>query len=145
MNEVQIKLTVLFDGTFWIGIIERVVDHKLEVSKITFGKEPKEIEIYDFLLHRYQYLSFCDPVDISTKHKKEIFQLEKMINPKRMQRLVKRKNIQTIGTRSKQALKLQHAQNKIRRKTISKQRKEEQSKLKFEIKRKKRIQKHKGR
>lgn len=49
MNKIQIKLTVLLNGVFWIGVCERVIDSKLEVS-IAFGIEPKDIEIYSFII-----------------------------------------------------------------------------------------------
>ena len=140
MNRIQIKLTVLFDGAFWIGVFERVIDNKLEVAKVTFGAEPKEIEIYNFILYQYQYqyLKFSNGIYIEKKKKKEI-------NPKRLQRLVKKQVNKSLGTKSQQALKLQQEQNKIDRKSISKQKKEKFIKLKFEIKQKKRQQKHKGR
>lgn len=138
MNKVQIKLTVLFDGAFWIGVFERVIDNKLEVAKVTFGAEPKDIEIYNFILYKYQYLKFSNGIYISKKTHKEI-------NPKRMKRLVKKQFEKSLGTKSQQALKLQQEQNKINRKSISKQKKEDLLKLKFEMKQKKRHQKHKGR
>lgn len=138
MNKVQIKLTVLFDGAFWIGVFERIIDNKLEVAKVTFGAEPKEIEIYNFILYKYQYLKFSNGVYMDSKKQAEI-------NPKRMKRLVKKQVNRSLGTKSQQALKLQQEQNKIDRKSITKQKKEEFIKLKFEIKQKKRQQKHKGR
>lgn len=138
MNKVQIKLTVLFDGAFWIGVFERVIDNKLEVAKVTFGAEPKDIEIYNFILYKYQYLKFSNGIYINKNTHKEI-------NPKRMKRLVKKQFEKSLGTKSQQALKLQQEQNKINRKSISKQKKEYLLKLKFEMKQKKRQQKHKGR
>ena len=62
-----------------------------------------------------------------------------------MKRLVKKQFEKSLGTKSQQALKLQQEQNKINRKSISKQKKEDLLKLKFEMKQKKRQQKHKGR
>ncbi|MDO5569756.1 MAG: YjdF family protein [bacterium] len=138
MNKVQVKLTVLFDGVFWIGVFERVIDNKLEVAKVTFGAEPKDIEIYNFILNKYQYLKFSNGILINQKTQKEI-------NPKRMKKLVKKQVGKSLGTKSQQALKLQQEQNKLNRKSISKQRKDELLKLKFEMKQKKRQQKHKGR
>ncbi len=138
MNKVQIKLTVLFDGAFWIGVFERVIDNKLEVAKVTFGAEPKDIEIYNFILNKYQYLNFSNGISINQKTQKEV-------NPKRMQRFLKKQVDKSLGTKSQQALKLQQEQHKIDRKSISKQKKEEFLKLKFEMKQKKRQQKHKGR
>ena len=35
------KLTVFFDGLFWIGIYERIQDGKLEACKITFGQNQR--------------------------------------------------------------------------------------------------------
>lgn len=138
MNKVQIKLTVLFDGAFWIGVFERMIDNKLEVAKVTFGAEPKDTEIYNFILYKYQYLKFSNGVYIDQKIPKEI-------NPKRMKKFVKKQVDKSLGTKSQQALKLQQEQNKVNRKSISKKRKDELLKLKFEMKQKKRQQKHKGR
>lgn len=138
MNKVQIKLTVLFDGAFWIGVFERIIDNKLEVAKVTFGAEPKDIEIYNFILNNYQYLKFSNGISINQETQKEV-------NPKRMKRLVKKQVDKSLGTKSQQALKLQQEQNKVNRKSISKQRKDELLKLKFEMKQKKKYQKHKGR
>ncbi len=67
MNKVQIKLTVLFDGTFWVGIFEKIVNNKLEVAKFTFGSEPKDIEIHNFILNNYRFLKFSPPVKTIVK------------------------------------------------------------------------------
>lgn len=138
MNKVQIKLTVLFDNAFWIGIFERVIDNNLEVAKVTFGAEPRDIEIYNFILYKYQYLKFSNGIPINQRIQKET-------NPKRMKRLVKKQVNKSLGTKSQQALKLQQERNKVDRKSIAKQKKEESLKLKFEMKQNKRHQKHKGR
>lgn len=137
MNKVQIKLTVLFDGSFWIGVFERTIDNNLEVAKVTFGAEPKNIEIYNFILYKYQHLKFSNGISIEQKTQKEM-------NPKQMQRLIKKQINKSLGTKSQQALKLQQEQNKIKRKTLSKQKKQKLLKLKCEMKQKKRQQKHKG-
>ena len=44
------KLTVFFEEPFLVGIFERVENGKLSVSKVTFGTEPKDYEIWLFLL-----------------------------------------------------------------------------------------------
>lgn len=138
MNKVQIKLTVLFDGAFWIGVFERIIDNKLEVAKVTFGAEPKEADIYNFILYKYQHLKFSNGISIDLKKTKKI-------NPKRMKRLAKKQVDNLLGTKSQQALKLQQEQKKIDHKSISKQKKVEFLKLKFEMKQQKKQQKHKGR
>ena len=45
------KLTIYFDGQFWIGIVEMFENNKLKVCKHTFGSEPKDSEILDFIFH----------------------------------------------------------------------------------------------
>ena len=56
------KLTVFFDGIFWVGIYERIQGNQLEVCKITFGAEPKDYEVYEFLLQNWDRLRFSPPV-----------------------------------------------------------------------------------
>ena len=73
------SLTILFENPFWIGLFERIDGDKYEVCKITFGAEPKDYEVYDFLLKNWHKLKFSPPV------KTEKIE-ERKINPKRMQR-----------------------------------------------------------
>ena len=49
----QSTLTILFEAPFWIGVYERFDEGYYEVCKITFGSEPKDYEVYDFLLKNY--------------------------------------------------------------------------------------------
>lgn len=49
MDEISAKLTILFENPFWIGLYERIYKNKLEVCKITFGKEPTDGEVYEFM------------------------------------------------------------------------------------------------
>ncbi|HLR35871.1 MAG TPA: YjdF family protein [Tissierellales bacterium] len=123
MNKVALTLTVYFNGQFWIGIYERVSDGKLEVSKITFGLEPKDYEVYSFILENWRYLRFRLAVEDNTKANTKI-------NLKRMQREInKQLKSKGIGTKSQQALKLQHEQNKLERKAVSKRRKKRKRKF----------------
>ena len=46
----QSSLTILLEAPFWIGLYERADNGKYEVCKITFGSEPKDYEVYEFLL-----------------------------------------------------------------------------------------------
>ena len=50
------KLTVFFEKPFWVGVFERVSDGKLSVCKVTFGAEPKDYELYEFILKKYYRL-----------------------------------------------------------------------------------------
>ncbi len=138
MDKVSGKLTVFFEEPFWVGVFERVLDGKLSACKVTFGVEPKDYEIYDFVLKNYYQLRFSPAVAIDVK--------EVGRNPKRVQRKV-RKQVQNtgIGTKSQQALKLQHEQLKTERKTVSREQREAQKQRQFELKQQKRKEKHRGR
>lgn len=137
MDKVSGKLTVFFEEPFWVGVFERVSDGKLSVCKVTFGAEPKDYEVYEFILKNYYWLRFSPAVATDVK--------EAGRNPKRVQREV-RKQIQNtgIGTKSQQALKLQQEQLKTKRKTMSRERREAEKQRQFALKRQKRKEKHKG-
>ena len=132
------KLTVFFEEPFWVGVFECVSDGKLSVCKVTFGAEPKDYEIYDFILRNYYRLRFSPAVETEVK--------EAAHNPKRVQREA-RKQIQNtgIGTKSQQALKQQQEQMKIERKTVSREQREAEKQRQFELKQQKKKEKHRGR
>ena len=52
------KLTVYFEEPFWVGVFERITDGKLSVRKVTFGAEPKDYDVLDFVLRHYHDLKF---------------------------------------------------------------------------------------
>lgn len=138
MNKMSAKLTVFFENPFWIGVYERETLDGYEVCKILFGSEPKGNEVYEFMLKNFNSLKFsCQKDNVEFEDKK--------INPKRLQREVK-KAMQNdgIGTKAQNALKLQHESCKLERKITHKQKKEAYEAYKFELKQEKRKQKHKG-
>lgn len=138
MDKVLGALTVFFQEPFWIGVFERISDGKLSVCKVTFGAEPKDYEIGDFILKNYDSLRFSPAVATVVKETKQ--------NPKRMQRKVhKQVEKAGIGTKSQQALKLQQEQMKTQRKLISREKKEAKEQRQFELKQQKRKEKHRGR
>ena len=137
MDKVSGKLTVFFDEPFWVGVFERVSDGKLSVCKVTFGAEPKDYEVYEFVLKNYYRLRFSQTVVTDVK--------ETGRNPKRVQREV-RKQVQNIGigTKSQQALKLQQEQLKTERKIVSREQREAEKQRRFELKQEKRKERHRG-
>lgn len=138
MDKVSGRLIVFFEEPFWVGVFERILERKLSVCKVTFGVEPKDYEIYDFVLKNYYQLRFSPAVATEVK---EIGR-----NPKRVQREI-RKQVQNtgIGTKSQQALKLQKEQMKTEHKIVSREQREAEKEWKFELKQRKRKEKHKGR
>ena len=51
MKTIKCKLTVYFAEPFWVGVFERICDGKLSVAKVTFGAEPKDYDIQEFVLN----------------------------------------------------------------------------------------------
>lgn len=135
----KIRFTVLFENPFWIGLYERVDDDRYEVCKITFGAEPKDYEVYEFLLQNWRRLKFSPP----TKTEKIE---ERRINPKRMQREINSqlKNM-GIGTKAQQAIKLRQEQNKVERNARSREQREAEKERRYDLRQEKKKAKHKGR
>ena len=137
MDNVNGKLTVYFEDPFWVGVFEYIEDGKLSVAKVTFGAEPKDYEVQEYLQKMYYDLQFSPAVKTVVKENKR--------NPKRIQRDVKKQMQENgIGTKSQQALKMQQEQNKQERKIKRRERKEAEEKRMFELKQQKKKEKHKG-
>lgn len=133
------SLTILFENPFWIGLYERIDGDKYEVCKITFGAEPKDYEVYDFLPKNWHSLKFSPPVKTDRME-------ERKINPKRMQREINSQlENKGIGTKAQQALKLQHEQSKIERKSQSREQKEAEKERQYALRQEKKKAKHRGR
>ena len=136
MDKVNGRLTVYFEEPFWVGIFEHIEDGKLSVAKVTFGVEPKEYEVQEYIQKYYFGLKFSPAVEAIVKDIKR--------NPKRMQREAKKMLKNGIGTKSQQALKLQQEQNKQERKEKKRKKKEAEEQRMFELKQRKKREKHKG-
>ena len=114
MDKVNGKLTVFFEEPFWVGIFERIEDGKLSVAKVTFGAEPKDYEVQEYIQKCYFSLKFSPVVETVVKDIKR--------NPKRMQREAKKQE----------------------RKEKSRKKKEAEEQRMFELKQRKKREKHKG-
>ena len=77
----KITLTVFFDDPFWVGVFERIEDGKLSVCKMTFGAEPKDYEVWDYVLRHYYELAFSPAIEMEIRQAAD--------NPKRRQRNVR--------------------------------------------------------
>lgn len=139
MYTVTAKLTVYFEEPFWVGLYEFIADGKLQVSRVVFGPEPKDYQVYDHFLTNWNKLRFSPPIA-------ERLELKRKINPKRMQRAISNQLTNTgIGTKAQQALKLQQEQSKSERKTYNRQESEREKQFQFELRQQKKKEKHKGR
>ena len=137
MDRVSGKLTIYLEDPFWVGVFERIENRKLSVAKVTFGAEPKDYEVVEFINRNYYHLQFSPAVETVVKDTKK--------NPKRAQRDAKKQTLETgIGTKSQQALKLQQQQNKQERKIRSGEQRDAESQRLFELKQMKKKEKHRG-
>ena len=137
MNETRGMLTVFFEEPFWVGIFEKREHGTLSVCKVTFGAEPKDYEVWEFVLRHYQALNFGPAIAAELKQSAD--------NPKRRQRSI-RKQLQNagIGTKSQQALVAQREELKTERKRVGREQREAEKQRKFERKQQKRKEQHKG-
>ncbi|MGN0990719.1 MAG: YjdF family protein [Candidatus Ventricola sp.] len=128
----------VFEEPFWVGVFEKNEDGALSAAKVTFGAEPKDCEVLEFVQKHYFSLSFSPAVETAVRETKR--------NPKRMQRDVKRQLQETgIGTKSQQALKLQQEQGKQARREKSREQRLAEAERMFELKQQKKKEKHRGR
>lgn len=129
----------MFENPFWIGLYERIDGDKYEVCKITFGAEPKDYEVYEFLLGNWHMMKFSPSVKIERIEGRKI-------NPKRMQREINSQlENKGIGTKAQKALKLQHEQNKIERKSRESEQKEAAKERQYLLRQEKKKARHRGR
>ncbi len=134
----ETKLTVYFDDPFWAGVFERIDDGKLSVCKVTFGAEPKDYEVWEFVLKHYDELEFSSAVETDVRHTAD--------NPKRRQRNARKQMERTgVGTKSQQALQMQLEQNKQERRVKSREQKQAEAERLFALKQQKKKEKHRGR
>lgn len=133
------SFTVFFQEPFWVGVYERWADGRYEACKVTFGAEPKDREVYEFLLQNWHKLRFSPALPDSCTAPAHA-------NPKRLQRQIRR-SLQSagVGTKAQQALQLQREQSKQARTARTRAQREAEKERTFALRTEKRRQKHKGR
>ncbi|WP_293847322.1 YjdF family protein [uncultured Parolsenella sp.] len=134
---VSSTLTVYHDGQFWVGLAEHVEGGRYGVARIVFGAEPSDEEILRFVVGEWARLAFFgdEPAEASKPAR----------NPKRRAReAAKALKRPAMGTKAQQALAAQreaikqgsaHARSRCRA---------EEAEARFEQRRLKRKQKHRG-
>lgn len=133
------KLTVFFEDPFWVGVFEREDETGLHVSRLVFGAEPTDTELYEYIQREYASLDFSKPI----KNQVKIIRKRSF---KRMQREVhKTVYAEGVGTKAQQAMKLQTELNKKERQVKSRERREAEKVLRFQLKQDKKKEKHRGR
>lgn len=138
MRTATCRVTVYFDDPFWAMLYEREGEGWYEASRTVFGAEPKDCEVYAFLLQNWRRLRFSPPVQAGERtHRPD--------NPKRRQRAARRAVKQAgMGTKAQQALAAQREQGKQACRVRTREEKEREAEERYEKHRQKRREKHKG-
>ena len=134
---VSSTLTVYHDGQFWVGLAEHVEGGRYGVARIVFGAEPSDEEILRFVVSGWEKLAFFgdDPTEASKPAR----------NPKRRAREASKALRQpAMGTKAQQALANQRETMKRESAHVRSQRRAEEAEARFEQRKLKRKQKHRG-
>ena len=131
------SLTVFFEDPFWVGVFERVDDGKLSVCKVTFGAEPKDYGVWEFVLRHYDELVFSPAVETEMRQIAD--------NPKRRLRNVRKQTERSgIGTKSQQALQMQREEMKKEHRQNSREQRDAEAQRRFDMKQMKKKEKRRG-
>ena len=134
---VSSTLTAFHDGQFWVGLAEHVEDGAYGVARIVFGAEPSDEEILRFVISKWEKLAFFGdaPAEASKPAR----------NPKRRAREASRALKQpAMGTKAQQALASQREAMKRESVRARSQRRADEAEARFEQRKLKRKQKHRG-
>lgn len=136
-----IKATILFDKRFWVGIFERVDKEGYAVARHIFGPEPSDPEIYEFVLNNFHELNFGSA--------KEITVTIQRMNPKRVQREVRREMEKLKETSRPSTLAQDYMREELEKKKLAKKRnssaeKQARKDQQFALKQNKKKEKHRG-
>ena len=137
----NIKATIFFDKRYWVGAFERTDKEGYAVARHIFGGEPTDPEVYEFVLNHYQELKFGEA-------KKFTLEIKRM-NPKRVQREVRREMDRIKETTKPSSFAQDYMREELEKKKLQKKkqssaekqaRKDEQ----FAIRQSKKKEKQKG-
>ena len=134
---VSSTLTVYYDGQFWVGLAEHVEDGGYSATRIVFGAEPSDEEILRFVVSEWEKIPFFgnDPAEASKPAK----------SPKRRAReAAKALKQPAMSTKAQQVLANQRETIKRESAQARRQRHVEKADARFEQRKLKRKQKHRG-
>jgi hypothetical protein len=131
--------TVFFEDPFWVGVFSLNGPNTAKYCRVVFGKEPSDIELYQYFLRNYYLLEFSEFVSIEDPK-------IAIKNPKRRQREISKELHSRMGSRkSYEAVKLALQQNQKKQKQAAKKvNKEARNNYIFDLKQQKYKEKHRG-
>lgn len=138
---VTIRATLFFENRFWIGTFERTDKAGYAVARHIFGGEPTDPEVYEFILNHYHELHFGEPKEFTLEIKR--------MNPKRVQREVRRemekiKETTKPSTLAQDYMREEQEKKKMERKHKSSAEKQARKDEQFVLKQEKKKEKHRG-
>lgn len=138
---VTIKATIFFDKRFWVGTFERTDKVGYAVARHIFGAEPADLEVHEFVLHHFNELKFGDAKEVT-------IQIQRM-NPKRVQREVRREMARIKETTRPSTLAQDYMREELEKKkkekrAVSSAEKQARKDEQFFLKQEKRKEKHRG-
>ena len=136
-TSVSSTLTVYHDGQFWVGLAEHVEDGRYGIARIVFGAEPSDEEILQFVVSKWEKLSLFGgkPTEASKPAR----------NPKRRAReAAKALKQPAMSTKAQQAIVNQREAMKRESAHARSRRRADEAEARFEQRKLKRKQKHRG-
>jgi replication fork clamp-binding protein CrfC len=136
------KLTVFYNGQFWMGVVEAEEDGHLKAAHRIFGSsEPSDPEVYAFVLQELPRLLEGVRATVATEAERP-----RRINPKRLAREVAREVAQHgISSKAQEALKADLEKRKQERRVRSRAEREAEKQRQWEIRKAKAKKRHRGR
>lgn len=134
------KLTVFFDGQFWVGLIERTTEAGLFASRHIFGAEPKDEEILAFVNQQLISIIKAQTAAVPAEAEPNL-----RLNPKRRAREAAREmKAVPVSTKAQAALKVQFEENAQKKQVVLKAQKRTEQENKWRLRQEKAKQKHRG-
>lgn len=138
---ISITATIFFDKRYWVGAFERTDREGFAIARHIFGSEPSDPEVYEFVLTHYTELKFGEPKEFALEIKR--------MNPKRVQREVRRemermKETAKPSTFAQDYMREELEKKKLAKKQLSREEKQARKDEQFTLKQKKKKEKQRG-
>ena len=132
------SFTVLFQSPFWVGVAQRWGEEGYQAAKVTFGAQPTEAQVYQWVLREWHRLVFSE---LSEGESPVLVRKQK-----RLQREAKKAaQVRGIGTRAQAALALQREEQGLARREQRRLERQEEDRRKFLLRQQKKREKKRGR
>lgn len=133
------ELSIFYNGQFFVALVEYKMVNNSKFIQYTFGNEPDDLEVLDFIHH--QLMKSIDDVQtiVCTKN------ISRKVNPKRLPRqIAKEQKKPKYSTQAQIAIKKELELKKKQKRKRYKEKRDAFQKRKREIKKVKAKEKHKG-